>query len=184
MTGVRGTATPVAATVVKLQKLGANALQVTDISLGGANAASFKIGAISAFPAALAAGAELSVSVEMSTTGVGLPADPTDKNVGSVMLNGTLTASTDVGNAVASVYGLLLAKVNYEPTLGQILTTLGYALDVGKAQSNWNPNTSMDASTLPGVETSTDEVPASYFVKTGGGRVSMTLVARFSPSVH
>ncbi len=96
----------------------------------------FKIGATPAFPAALPAGAELSITVEMSTTGLGLPADPADKNTGCVMLNGTLTATTDAGNAVASVYGLLLAKVNYEATLGQILTTLGYAINVGKAQNN------------------------------------------------
>jgi len=181
VTGVRGTATPAAATVVKLQNLGASAVQVTDISLAGANAALFKIGAVPAFPAALAAGAELSITIEMSTVGPGLPADPTDKDTGCVMLNGTLTASTDAGNAAVSVYGLLLAKVNYEATLGQILKTLGYALDVGKAQNNWNSNTSMDASTLPGVEVGTDEVPASHFVRAGGGSVSMTLVARFSP---
>jgi len=181
VTGVRGTATPAAATVVKLKNFGASALQVTDISLAGANAALFKIGVVPAVPVALAGNAELSITVEMSTTGAGLPADLADKNDGCVLLNGTLKATTNVGDAVASVHGLLLAKVNYEPTLGQILTSLGYALDVGKAQNNWNPNTSMDASTLPGLERGTDEVAASRFVKAGGGSVNMTLVARFSP---
>jgi hypothetical protein len=181
VTGVRGTATPVAATVVKLHNGGASAVQVKGIALGGANAALFQIANAPTFPATLAAGADLSVTVQMSTTSASLPPDPTDKDTGSVMLNGTLTASLDAGSAVASLYGLVLARVNYEPTLGQILTTLGYKLNVGKAQNNWNPNTSMDATMLPGVETGTDEVAASHFMKAGAGMVSMALVARFSP---
>jgi hypothetical protein len=76
---------------------------------------------------------------------------------------------------------LVLSQANYEPTLGQILTTLGYTLNVGKAQNNWNPNQSMNATGLPGVEAGTDEVAASRFVKAGSGNVELKLVARFSP---
>ena len=76
---------------------------------------------------------------------------------------------------------MVLIQANYEATLGQILIALGYKLDVGQAQNNWNPNTSMMAANLPGVEAGTDEVAAPHFVKAGTGSVTMTLVARFSP---
>ena len=65
------------------------------------------------------------------------------------------------------MYGLVLIQANYEATLGQILIALGYKLDVGQAQNNWNPNTSMMAANLPGVEAGTDEVAAPHFVKAG-----------------
>jgi hypothetical protein len=75
----------------------------------------------------------------------------------------------------------VLTQANYEPTLGQVLTTLGYSLNVGKAQNNWNPNTSMDATSLPGLEAGSDEVAAAHFVKAGAGNVGLQVVARFSP---
>jgi hypothetical protein len=132
-------------------------------------------------PATLAAGADLTVTVQLATTGSNLPAPPSDKNLGSTLLGTTLTATTSAGSLSAAVYGLLLIQANYEPTLGQILITLGYKLDVGKAQNNWNPNTSMMALDLPGLESGTDEVPARHFVKAGSGPVTMTVAARFSP---
>jgi hypothetical protein len=130
------------------------------------------------------AGADLPITLEMTTTGTGLPAlppGPAPYDAGSNFLTATLTATWGSGTTQASVYGLLLVQDNYEPTLGQILTTLGYALDVGQAQNNWNPNTSMMAANLPGIETGTDEIAAPYFVKASPGSVTMTVVARFSP---
>jgi hypothetical protein len=130
-------------------------------------------------------GADLQVTVEMTTTGASLPAlppGPAPYNAGSNLLTATLTATFDSGSAQASVYGLLLVQDNYEPTLGQIITTLGYKLNVGQAQDNWNPNTSMMATTLPGIETNSDEVAAPLFVKASAtGSVTMNVVARFSP---
>jgi hypothetical protein len=80
------------------------------------------------------------------------------------------------------VYGLLLVQYNYEPTLGQIITTLGYDLNVGQAQNDWNPNTSMLAANLPGLEANTDEIAAPLFVKASAtASVTMNVVARFSP---
>jgi hypothetical protein len=158
-------------------------VQVTGLSLAGANAALFNV--VTPVPATVMAGADLQVTVEMTTTGAGLPAlppGPAPYDAGSNLLTGTLTATWGSGTAQADVYGLLLVQDNYEPTLGQILTTLGYPLDVGQAQNDWNPNTSMMAANLPGIETGTDEVAAPYFVKASSGSVTMTVAARFSPA--
>lgn len=182
VTGVRSTATPAAQSVITLHNAGASAVQVTALSLGGANAALFEV--VTPVPATIVAGANLQVTVQMTTTGAGLPAlppGPAPYDAGSNLLTGTLTATWASGTAQANVYGLLLVQDNYEPTLGQILTTLGYPLDVGQAQNDWNPNTSMMAANLPGIETGTDEVAAPYFVKASPGNVTMTVAARFSP---
>ena len=96
-------------------------------------------------------------------------------------MTASLTATASSGSAQVTAYGLVLIQDNYEATLGQILIALGYKLDVGKAQNNWNPNTSAMATDLPGVEAGTDEVAAPHFVKAAAGSVTLTLVARFSP---
>ncbi len=181
VTGVRGTTSPAATSVIQLHNAGTSAVQVNGIALGGTDAALFKLSQAPTFPAQLAAGADLAVHIELSTTGATLPKAPTNKDLGSVLLTANLTATLASGSAVATVYGLVLTQDNYEPTLGQILTTLGYSLKVGKAQDNWNPNTSMNATSLPGLEAGTDEVAASHFVKAGSGNVGLSVVARFSP---
>jgi hypothetical protein len=181
VTGVRGTTSPAATSVIQLHNAGTSAVQVNSIALGGADAALFQVSQAPTFPAQLAAGADLAVHIELSTTGATLPKAPTNKDLGSVLLTANLTATLASGSALATVYGLVLTQANYEPTLGQILTTLGYSLKVGKAQDNWNPNTSMNATSLPGLEAGTDEVAASHFVKAGSGNVGLSLVARFSP---
>jgi hypothetical protein len=183
VTGVRGTATPAAQSVITLHNAGASAEQVTSLSMSGADASLFQV--TTAVPATIMPGADLQVTVDMTTTGASLPAmppGPAPYNSGSNLLTATLTATLASGSVQASVYGLLLVQDNYEPTLGQILTTLGYALNVGQAEDNWNPNTSMLAADLPGVEANTDEVAAPSFVKaTATGSVTMRVVARFSP---
>ena len=172
---------PAAATVIELHNGGQAPVQITSFALSGANSSLFRVASPATFPAMLAAGADLPVTLELTTTGASVPAAPSNKDLGSVLVTGTLTAMSSAGAASANAYGLVLTQANYEPTLGQILTTLGYQVNVGKAQNNWNPNTSMDATNLPGVEAGTDEVAASHFVKSGTGKVGMVLVARFSP---
>jgi hypothetical protein len=143
-------------------------------------------------PATIMPDEDLSVTVEMTTTGPNLPAvppGPAPYDQGSNLLTDTLTATLGSGSATANVYGLLLATpingTSYEPTLGQIIMTLGYDLNVGMAQNNWNPNTidgTQNAITLPGIEAKTDEVAAPLFVKAAGAAgVTMDIVARFSP---
>jgi hypothetical protein len=183
VTGVRGTTTPAPQTVINLHNGSASAAQVTSLAIGGTNAALFQV--TTAVPAMIMPGSDLAVTVTMSTTGATLPAAPADKNLGSTLLTATLTATAGSGMAQASVFGLVLIQSNYEPTLGQVDTTLGYDLKVGQAQNNWNPNTSMNALNLPACcETAagSDEVAAPLFVKaTGAATVTLDVVARFSP---
>jgi hypothetical protein len=181
VTGVRDVASPAAESVITLHNAGTSVAHVTSLVLGGADASLFQV---TTLPGAIAAGSDLQVTVTLRTTGANLPAlppGPAPYDAGSNLLTATLTATGDSGSAQASVYGLLLVQDNYEPTLGQILTTLGYDLNVGPAQDDWNPNTSMLAANLPGLEADTDEVAAPLFVKAGTGAVTMNVVARFSP---
>ena len=181
VTGVRGVASPAASSVIRLHNAGTTSVKVNAIALSGTDAALFEVSQPSTFPTTVAPSADLAVTIELSTTTASLPKAPTNKDLGSVLVTANLTATLDFGSATAAVYGLALTQANYEPTLGQILTTLGYTLNVGKAQNNWNPNSSMNAANLPGVETSTDEVAASRFIKAGVGNVELVLLARFSP---
>ncbi len=154
-------------------------MQATSAPISGAPL--FQVVNPPTFPATLGPGMDLPVTVQLMTTGANLPAAPSNKDTGCTLLTASLTATLSSGSAQATVYGLVLIQANYEATLGQILIALGYKLDVGQAQNNWNPNTSMMAANLPGVEAGTDEVAAPHFVKAGTGSVTMTLVARFSP---
>ena len=201
VTGVRGTTSPAATSVIGLHNGGSAAVQITGLSLGGqaqlalgpsgmpveatsqaiAGASLFQVVNPPAFPVTLGAGADSSITVQLSTTGSNLPAAPTNKDLGSTLLTASLSATSNAGSAQATVYGLVLIQDNYEPTLGQILIALGYKLDVGQAQNNWNPNTSMMAADLPGIEAGTDEVAAPHFIKAGAGMVTLNVVARFSP---
>ena len=201
VTGVRATTTPAATSSISLHNGGSTAIQVTGLAIAGtaqltlgpsgtavqatstpiAGAALFQVVNPPAYPATLGPGMDLPVTVQLMTTGANLPAAPTNKDTGCTLLTANLTATSSSGSAQAAVYGLVLIQANYEATLGQILIALGYKLNVGQAQTNWNPNTSMMAVNLPGIETGTDEVAAPHFVKAGTGSVTMTLVARFSP---
>ena len=180
VTGVRGTSTPPASATIELHNGGHAAVEITALAMGGTDQALFKIDGPT-LPAMLPGGSDLAVTVELLTASQKLPAAPTNKDNGATIVSGTLTVQSSAGMAVAMAYGVVNIQANYEPTLGQVLTTLGYKLNVGRAQNNWNPNTSMNAVDLPGVESGTDEVAAKHFVKAGSGTVSLTVVARFSP---
>ena len=201
VTGVRATTSPAATSSISLHNGGATSVQVTGLAIAGtaqltlgpggtavqatsapiAGAPLFQVVNPPTFPATLGPGIDLPVTVQLMTTGANLPAAPTNKDTGCTLLTASLTATLSSGAAQAAVYGLVLIQANYEATLGQILIALGYKLNVGQAQNSWNPNSSMMAVNLPGVEASTDEVAAPRFVKAGTGSVTMTLVARFSP---
>jgi len=116
----------------------------------------------------------------MLTSSNALPAAPMQDS-GSTALSATLTASASSGGAQTAINGLVLTQALWEPTLGQILASLGYKLNVGLAQNNANPNRGKTVQELPGVEASTDEVTAPLFMKAGSGNVTLTVAARFSP---
>ena len=179
LTGVRGVATPPAASTVTLHNGSASSVAVSALTLTGANAALFQITSPPALPLMLAPGADQSLTLALLTNSAGLPAAPA-QNDGATALSSTLSVTSAGGSVQTSIFGLVLTTATHEPTLGEILVTLGYKLDVGQAQNNANPNTGGTA-TLPGVEAGTDEISAQLFQKAGAGNVTLETVARFSP---
>jgi hypothetical protein len=165
---------------VKLSNGGTAPATVTAIVLSGMNQPAFKLSGLPTFPATVAPGASLPFTVEVMTTGSTLPAAPA-QNKGATLLTATLTATAGSTSAVADAYGMVLTSATHECTLGQILTALGYKLNVGMAQDNANPNMGMMAITLPKVEAGTDEIAAPLFVKDGTASPTLVSVARYSP---
>lgn len=179
ITGVRGTPTPAATTSARLQNAGTNAISVTALTVAGKDSKLFQIASPPTLPAAIPAGGDLSLAITLLTTSGDLPAAP-PQDSGSTALSATLDITLDGSSIERGVSGLVLTTATHEPTLGQILGTLGYVLNVGAAQDNANPN-SGGADSLPGIEKNTDEIAAPLFQKAGAGDVTLTVVARFSP---
>jgi hypothetical protein len=163
---------------MQLHNAGSAPLLVTTLTIGGADQGAFRIGGATT-PFSLAAGAGIPISVEVMTTGAALPPAPA-QNSGGTLLTATLSAIAGARSAQTTLYGLLLTAATHEVTLGQILSVLGFKLNVGMAQNNANPNTG-SVQQLPKIETGTDEIAAPLFRKSGSGSVSLRAVARFSP---
>lgn len=182
LTGVRDVATPALTQTVQLHNGGTTPTMITALTLAGANRTAFQINGMPQLPMALAAGADLPVTVQALTASSALPAAP-PQNSGATLLTATLSASAGSTSAEGNLWGLILTSATHEPTLGQILTTLGYGkINVGAAQNNANPISPSDASKLPkGIEAGSDEVAGQLFTKAGTGNVTLTAVARFSP---
>ncbi len=198
ITGVRGVSGPATLGIDYLNGA-ASATSVTGVTFGSVaqvsttftpstqdahttpltNATLFQVTSPKTFPASVAAGGMFSVGTEL-TTASGLPTAPAQDS-GSTVLSAVLTLDTGAGAVQTPVYAVVLTQALWEPTLGEILYTLGYKLNVGKAQNNSNPNRGGTPQSLPGVESGTDEVSAQLFVKAGAGNVSLIPVARFSP---
>lgn len=182
LTGVRGVTSPALTEVVHVRNGGTAPVMITAIAVSGANQGAFQINGAPQLPMTLAAGGDLPVTVQVLTTGNGLPPAPTvPKTTGGTLLIGTLTVTAGSVSAQANLFGLLQATAINEPTLGQILTMLGYKVNVGAAQNNANPVNPGDATKLPKIEANTDEIAAPFFVKAGPGNVTLVPVARFSP---
>jgi hypothetical protein len=201
VTGVRGVGTPDATQTMQLVNDASGAATVDGLSLGGVSQVASVLGAttqdaqVSALvpaspllqvegppplPVSIAGGAQLPVVVHLLTTAAGLPAAPPQDN-GATLLSTTLTVTSGSTSVKTDVFGVVLTQALWEPTLGQILYTLGYKLNVGMAQNNANPNRGKTAQQLPGVEAGTDEIAAPLFVKSGAAEVTLIVVARFSP---
>lgn len=179
LTGVRGLANPRSSMQLRLVNLGPAAVDLTALALEGDGRASFQISGPQ-LPAMLMPLAGVDVTVQLLSSGAGLPAAPAQDS-GATVLTASLSAVTGGGAARVSLFGVVLTQALWEPTFGQILTTLGYEVNVGLAQNNANPNRGKTVQQLPGVEAGTDEIAAPLFVKAGAGNVTLAPVARFSP---
>jgi len=156
-------------------------VQITAMTLSGADLRLFGIVGPVQLPVTVAPASDLTITVRMSTSDAELPAAP-GADQGSTLLTAALTATHPGGSVQLPVFGFAQKRTSevVEPSLGQVLTTMGYALNVGKAQTNSNPNRGNPAGAMA-FEPGTDEVTAQLFVKAGAGNVTVTPVARFSP---
>lgn len=162
----------------RLTNAGSRAASV-ELSLSGANPGAFKIASpVSSSSMSVPAGASVDVKLQFVPNGAGVAPAPAADN-GGVTVSAMLSASSEGVAARADLYGLVMTTAGEgsgsEPTLGQILTTLGYDIDVGSGLKNHLANSTSAA--LQG-----SEVALPRFVRAGDGLVRLYAVARFSPT--
>jgi hypothetical protein len=179
-TGVRDQATPLLTQTLKVHNGGTASVTITALTLGGAGKAAFQINGAPQLPMALAAGADLPVTVQALTASNAVGPAPA-QNSGAAAGIATLTATAGSVSAQANLYSLVLTSMTHEPTLGEILTELGYKLNVGPEGTDCNLISPSDASKLSTIAMPPDAIASSLFVKAGAGNVTMVPVARFSP---
>ncbi|MDQ3534641.1 MAG: Ig-like domain-containing protein, partial [Bacteroidota bacterium] len=150
--------------VVPLKNNGTSALTITGLNIEGKNSTSFELKNVPAFPITLQPQEVLNIEVIFNPSG----------SVGSleamlkVFTNNSTLADLNIGLYGLSANGL---EGNNEPPLHNIITTLGYKINVG--------GTALELST--GSELIGDEVYAQLFQKVGAGNVEIIPVARYSP---
>jgi hypothetical protein len=179
LTGVRDVASPALTQIVTVHNGASTDLMLTTLAIEGTNRAAFRISGAPQLPMMLPRGGDLPVTVEAMTSGSALPAAP-PQDAGGTVLTATVQATAGSSSAQANLFGVILTTATHEVTLGQILLTLGYKLNVGLAQNNANPNGGT-VQQLPKVEPGTDEIAAPLFKKAQSGNVTLSAVARFSP---
>lgn len=149
-----------------------------DVSLTGPNADWFRLLAPLALPATLEPNNAMTVKVELVTDNAVLSPAPAQDD-GATVMRAELVATSAEGMAALDMYALVLTYVELEPTFGQLMDAFPYEVNLGAALENdANPN----PTTLPGVESGTDEVAAPLFQKAVQDQpVTMLPLARFSP---
>jgi hypothetical protein len=177
---VRDVASPAVTQVVTVHNGSSVDVMLTALAISGTNQAAFKINGAPPLPTVVPPGGDVPLTIQVMTSSSALPAAPA-QDAGGTILTATLTATAGSSAAQANVYGVILTTATHEVTLGQILLTLGYKLNVGMAQNNANPNSGGTAQQLPKVESGTDEIAAPLFRKAQSGIVTLSAVARFSP---
>ena len=138
------------------------AITISEITLAGANAATFTI-SDSPAPFTLMPGATATVEITFSPNGT----------VGVLSAQLQFTTNTD-SNLSVGLYGLSTKGLegNNEPSLNAIVQTLGYDINVGDTQ--------LILPTTPAPIG--DEVLVELFQKASAGPVTIQPVARYSPS--
>jgi hypothetical protein len=118
-------------------------------------------------------GEDLAVMVQfLSSKGT-----PAGGNKGGDSASAVLGVSGAGIGVSVGLYGLVLAGVRTEPTLGQVLATLGYRINVGTPLETTVSTNDMTTTRAGDELTSTGR-----YVKAGAGPVGLILVARFSPA--
>jgi hypothetical protein len=150
--------------VVKLHNGTAGAASITALDIVGTDAAMFVLEGAPALPASLAAAGDLALMVRFRPS-----AAVAATTVYAAALSAS--ASTVPSPARAGLFGLAMNVANTEPSLDQVVRTLGYAIDVG----------SKTTSLGTGAGRLGDEIAATRFAKAHAGVVAVQPVARYSP---
>ncbi|MDP9150673.1 MAG: hypothetical protein M3O36_12145 [Myxococcota bacterium] len=151
-------------------------------------------------PVTIAAGVDLDVEIQFLSTKTNPP--PRVDNTGGEAVAALLVARTSADCVQAGLYGVSLwnntesiddAGVptnnygRFEPTLGQIIATLGYQVNVGdnlKTYLNVNQVTAFAMAPPPAGDTPSDEVIIRDFVLADPSKPAVLLApARFAPKV-
>jgi hypothetical protein len=160
-------------------------ITVTSLSIGGANPGSYHFATGQAQSFTLAPGGSALVSVVFQPSAPtncphGAAGSGTDTLIGdNVVQTATLTYTTNDGaqpSGTADLSGVnaCFEGGNSEPVLDQVIGGLGYATDVDNNQTNRRFIGPLRY--LPG----SDEVQSPYFVKAGGGPVTLVPLAHYA----
>jgi hypothetical protein len=158
--------TPGPTEVVTVRNTGTGPLEVTGLTLGGADAGQFALSGAPALPATVPAGGQVTVTVGFNPTTAGPK-------------GATLTVASDDPDAASIVVPLRglgakgLGGAN-EPSLQWILDTLQVPIDAGDP----DPSTNV----MPILPLVGDEVAAQTFERAGTGPVTVENLAVFGPT--
>ena len=143
---------------MKLHNGNAASASISALSIASTDA--FKLEQPPTLPVDIAPGADLPLSVRFAPTAAT-----------TTTFDTKLTATSTAGSPSAGLFGLAMSAQNTEPTLAQVVHTLGYKIDVGSSGIALGTG-----SALLG-----EEVAASRFSKAGAAPVGFQVVARYSP---
>jgi hypothetical protein len=156
----------------QLHNGGSGAISIPPPSITGTGASLFRLVGAPQTPTTLGPAEDLALIVQfLSSKGT-----PAGGNKGGDAASAVLGVSGGGVAVSVGLHGLVLAGVRTEPTLGQVLETLGYQINVGAAlETTVSTN---DMTTTP----AGDELASSgRYVKANAGPVGLILVARFAP---
>ncbi len=170
--GVKNTTTAAVSTpdVVTITNAGVDPLTINGATFAGANPGAFALNNPPSFPVTLNQGEQLLLAPQFT------PGNNPSGSTGAADLSAVLQINSDDADAPTvevGLFGLSASGLqgNKEPTLQQVLNTLGYGIDAGFTTLTSN------TSNFP----IGDETLTSLFQKAGPGDVGMTVVARYSP---
>lgn len=151
---------------VVVTNAGITALQITQLTLNGTHKSHYQLVSPPALPLTLGAGQSVTLQVRFK---------PTALQVLTARLDIT-NNDPDEGLVSVALYGLATPGLEgtNEPTFNNVVTTLGYKINVG--------GTGLILGTNPAPIG--DEVAAPLFVKAGPGHVRIKPVARYSPDIQ
>ncbi|PNY80086.1 hypothetical protein CVO96_00805 [Deinococcus koreensis] len=150
---------------VTLTNPGSAPVQIDSLSFGGASPEAFRLASVPSLPLTLAAGQSVDVQVRLAARAV--------TSVTGDVLRATLQARGTGISGEVPISALRAAGLegNFEPSLAQIVDTLGYRLNVGTNALI------LGTDAMPRGE----EVSAPLFRQAGAGKVTLRPVARYSP---